>query len=423
MRILHVIQRYWPGRGGAELHFGELSARLAAEGHAVTVVTSDALDFELLWEPRRRRVPTREETHEGVRVLRFPVRHLLNSSLAYPALRRLLWILSALRPVPVSLMSRVACLTPWMPDLNRWVETTGESFDLVAGMMVVFEPTLEAGLRLARRQGAPFVIYPLTHLGAGPQPAQDPPSRFYTMRHQIDLVRRSDAVAAQTPTEKDFYAARGVPAERITVVGPGVTPAQVLGGDGEHFRRKHGLPGPLVAYLGTLAQDKGAETTIEAVRRLWQAGRQVEIVLAGTVLTLFQQYLDRLPPDVRQRLHVLGPIDEDEKRDLLAACDMLALPSRVDSFGIVFLEAWLYGKPVISARTWGVSDVIQEDENGLLVPFGDAGALAEAMARLIDHPDQAAAMGRQGQAIVYREHTWELKYALVRDLYARVARR
>src|SRR5512136_133268 len=123
MRILHVIQRYWPARGGAEIHLGEISARLASEGHQVTVVTSDALDFELLWEPRRRRVYECEETHAGVRILRFPRRQVLNSSLAYPALRRLLWILSALRSVPVSLMSRLSHLTPWMPDLWRWVET------------------------------------------------------------------------------------------------------------------------------------------------------------------------------------------------------------------------------------------------------------------------------------------------------------
>jgi glycogen(starch) synthase len=420
MRILHVIQRYWPGRGGAEIHLGEISARLASEGHQVTVVTSDALDFELLWEPRRRRIPVREETHAGVRILRFPVRHVLNSSLAYPALRRLLWILSALRPVPVSLMSRLSRLTPWMPDLWHWVETTSESFDLVAGMMVVFEPTVEAGLRLAQKQGVPFVIYPLTHLGAGPQPAQDPPSRFYTMRHQVELVRQSDAVAAQTPTEKTFYQARGVPADRIAIIGPGVNPEQVLGGDAERFRRKHGIQAPLVAFLSAMSYDKGTQTAVEAVQRLWQAGRQVELVLAGTILTPFRQYLDRLPPDDRQRLRVLGPIGEDEKRDLLAACDMLVMPSRVDSFGIAFLDAWLCGKPVIGARTWGVSDVIVERQNGLLVPFGDEAALAEAMAYLTDHPDEAAAMGRQGEALVYREHTWDKKIALVRELYRSV---
>ncbi|MCS7226993.1 MAG: glycosyltransferase, partial [Gloeomargarita sp. SKYB31] len=197
MRILHIIQRYWPARGGAEIHLHEISARLAAEGHRVTVATTDALDFELFWDPSRRWIREPEGYQDGVRILRFPVRHLPFPQLAYPAWRRLLWILSALRPIPVSLIQRLARYTPWVPDLWRWLDQTDEPFDLVAGMTICFEPLLEAGLRFARRRGIPFVIYPLTHLGAGPQPGVDALSRFYTMRHQVALVRASDAVVAQ----------------------------------------------------------------------------------------------------------------------------------------------------------------------------------------------------------------------------------
>ena len=56
MRILHIVQRYWPAYGGAEAYLGELSARLAADGHQVTVATTDALDFELFWNPGARRI-------------------------------------------------------------------------------------------------------------------------------------------------------------------------------------------------------------------------------------------------------------------------------------------------------------------------------------------------------------------------------
>jgi len=236
MHILHIIQRYWPARGGAEMYLREISARLAAEGHQVTVATTDALDFELFWDPRRRRMAQQEEYHDDVRILRFPVRHLPASPLTYPAWRRLLWLLSALRPVPVGALSRLAHFTPWVPDLWRWLASTDDAFDLVAGMTICFEPLLEAGLRFARRRDIPFAIYPLTHLGAGARPGEDALSRFYTMRHQIALVRASDAVVAQTPAERAFYEQRGVSRERILVAGPGVNPAYVLGGDGRRFR-------------------------------------------------------------------------------------------------------------------------------------------------------------------------------------------
>jgi glycosyltransferase involved in cell wall biosynthesis len=157
---------------------------------------------------------------------------------------------------------------------------------------------------------------------------------------------------------------------------------------------------------------------VEAVRRLWRDGVDVELFLAGSVLSAFQRYLDRLPEEDRGRMSVLGPVDDGTKRDLLAAADIVAMPSRTDSFGLVYLEAWLYRKPVIGARAWGIDDVIEDGVDGVLVPFDDPGALAKAIASLLSQPGLCAAMGARGEQKVYRLHTWENKYRLVRDLYA-----
>lgn len=427
MRILHVIQRYHPAIGGAELHMQELSAWLAAAGHQVTVATSDALDFELFWDPRRRRVAEPAGVHRGVRIRRFPLRHLPVSRLAYPGLRRLLWLLSMVRPLPEGVMSWLAGYTPWAPALWRWANTQEEPYDLVGAMTTAFEPFVAAGLRVARRQGLPFVCYPLTHLGAGPKPGEDANSRFYIMRHQVGLVAASDAVIAQTEAERDFYIGRGVAAEQIAVVGPGVTPEAVLGGDGQRFRDRHGIQGPLVLAIGAMAADKGTVQTVEAVRRLWRAGRPVELVLIGAVLSQFADYLGGLPAADRERIRVLGPVSEDEKRDALAAATLYAMPSRTDSFGITYLEAWLYGLPVIGARTWGVMDLIEDGRDGLLVPYDERPAqsgapeLVEAIAYLLDHPDDATRMGQTGREKVYVGHTWDIKCRMVEQVYRRLA--
>ena len=421
MRILHIIQRYWPARGGAEIHLHEISARLVTEGHQVTVATTDSLDLELFWDPSCRRIPEPEGFRDGVRILRFPIRHLPFPHLAYPAWRRLLWILSSLRPIPVSFLQRLSHYTPWVPDLWRWLEQTDEHFDLVAGMTICFEPLLEAGLCFARRRGIPFVIYPLTHLGAGPRPGADPLGRFYTMRHQVTLVQASDAVVAQTPTERSFYIQQGVSHGRIVVAGPGVNPEEVLGGDGQRFRSQYAIHGALVASISNLSYDKGTFHLVEAVRHLRREGRDVTLVLAGAVLQPFQRYWKRLTSEDRKGILVLGQVDQKTKRDLLAACDVFAMSSRTDSFGIVYLEAWLYRKPVIAARTWGVTDIVRDHEDGLLVPFGDVKALAQAIAFLLEHSDLRETMGLQGEQKVLALHTWDRKYPLVRDLYLRLA--
>ncbi|MFO7634567.1 MAG: glycosyltransferase family 4 protein, partial [Caldilinea sp.] len=272
-------------------------------------------------------------------------------------------------------------------------------------------------LRFAERRRLPFVLTPFTHLGAGPEPGSDRPSRVYTMRHQLDIARRSAALIAMTPTEQNFYTARGVDDGHIHVVGSGVTPTRLLGGDEQAFRRQFGIETPIAAYLNALAYDKGAMTTIEALRRLWDQGHVVSLVMAGSMMADVRRYIAGLPQTIRQRVIVLGPIDEQTKRDLLAACSVLVNPSRIDSFGIVFLEAWLYRKPVIGSTAWGMADVVSDGSDGLLTPFGDAEALAAAIACIIRDHDLSAHLGAAGEAKVYRQHTWERKYAMLSEIY------
>lgn len=422
MRLLHLTPRYWPAVGGGENVLQEISTRFVADGHAVTIATTDALDFDLLWNAHRRRLPDLEAEHAGVRVRRFPVRHWPFTPYSYILWRfYVLRLLEAVPITPLAWLKQAARFTPWVPQLWHWVETTSERFDLVMGTTVLYEPLLWAGMRLARRQGIPFIVCPFTHLGAGSQPGRDTISRFYTMRQQVGVVCASDAVVAQTESERDFYIVQGMSPAKIMVAGPGINPADVLGGDGLRFRDRHQLRGPLVAFLATLTPDKGAIHLVEAVRGLWRAGREVELIMAGAVTTAFQHYLNRLPEIDRRRLRVLGPISEADKKDLLAACDVFAMPSRTDSFGITYLEAWLYGKPVIGARAWGIGDVIADGQDGVLVPFGCIDDLAQTMARLLDAPDQRQAMGAAGRHKVLSRHLWSAKYALWRDLYQQVA--
>jgi glycosyltransferase involved in cell wall biosynthesis len=166
--------------------------------------------------------------------------------------------------------------------------------------------------------------------------------------------------------------------------------------------------------------DKGTIHLVKAMQKIWHSGRMEPLVLIGHPLPEFQEFYRQLPPDDRRRILFLGMVEDDVKKDALAAASVFALPSRADSFGIVYLEAWLYGLPVVAARTWGVSDVIDDGSDGVLVPFGDPGSLAEAITDLLDHPETAAAMGERGRNKVLREHTWGIKCQLVLDLYERL---
>jgi glycosyltransferase involved in cell wall biosynthesis len=107
----------------------------------------------------------------------------------------------------------------------------------------------------------------------------------------------------------------------------------------------------------------------------------------------------------------------NEKWDLYDACDVFAMPSRVDSFGLVYAEAWMRGKPVIGARCGSVPWVIHEDVDGLLVPFGDVEELARSIIRLIDRPSYRKALGEAGREHVFRTYTVSCVAQRLSELY------
>ncbi len=421
MRILHLVPRYAPAVGGSETHMAKLSEYLVAQGHEVVVATSDSLDFTVIWRGDGRRIEQTQQTINGVEVRYFRTEHLPLSRYIYPALRRLLWGISHMGGTDVAM--GLCRFTPYLPDLYRWLETTAESFDLIAAMGISFEPLFVAGQRAAQKRGIPFVAYPLTHFGAGETPGADILSRFYTMPYQTELIVRSDMLLAQTQAEADYYIGHGMERSKVTIAGPGFDPEEIPDGDAGRWREKYQIAAdaPVILTMSSLNYDKGTPYLIEAVRQLWQADQDVVLAIAGNPQPDFQRYFERLPADVRSRLLMLGHITDMEKRDVLAAAQIFAMPSRTDSFGIVYLEAWYAGLPVVGAETWGVmNDVIREGENGRLVPYGDGDRLASVLGELIADPAECARLAANGRAFAVGEHTWGHKQKITADVYERL---
>ncbi len=416
MHLLHIVQLYWPVPSGAARYFIEIGERLAREGHTVTVLATDARDLEYLWDGRKQRVAERESWHNGVRVLRFPVRRAPGPPIIYPLIRRLMVELGRAGRPSAALLRRLAALTPRMPELEAFLAHAPElaDVDLVHTTNITLDFAILPAARWARRRGLRHICTPFVHLG---EPDNPQIVRYYGMPHQIALLRGCDAVATMTSLERDFLIARGVPTERVHVVGAGVTPADLAGGDGARFRQGQGIAGPIVLSLGTAAYDKGTVHVLEAMRRLWASGSEATWVQCGPLMGHFAQLYAGLPEAERARTRVLGYVSDALRHDALAAADVYAQPSRTDSFGITYLEAWCYGVPVVGALAGGVPAVIRHGVDGLLVPFGDVPALTGAITRLLGDRELARAMGAAGAAQVLRSMTWDAVYKRARPLY------
>lgn len=400
MRVAWFTHRYSPCVGGAENFGRAIVQRFVAAGHSVDVVTSDAHDLWYFVDRRRGRVDAPAENWvDGARVRRFAVRH-------FPAKRYVGRLLSYLPHWPTQ--CRWDSYMPLIPG----IEKVRGDYDAVFGVGFPFTVFSYAALKTARASGAPLLLTPFLHLAT----PGDPVNRTYTRPHQIRLLREADTVVVQTELEAAQVVEWGIPRARVLVLGMGVDHDLVTGGDRTHWRSQLAIgPNcPVIGHLATLDPNKGTHDLVRAVERLNDqraADRLIHLLLAGPSSPDFESFRAALAPATSRWLHVLGPMKPEGRPDFYAALDVFAMPSRTDSFGIVFLEAWTNGLPVVAAAAGGVSEVVSHEQTGLLVPFGDVSQLAGALDRLLADRSFAQRLGSAGRARVARGHTWDDRYA------------
>jgi glycosyltransferase involved in cell wall biosynthesis len=126
--------------------------------------------------------------------------------------------------------------------------------------------------------------------------------------------------------------------------------------------------------------------------------------MAGPGLSEFDRYLSS--QSSMPRLVNLPPFGDEDKRDLLAAATMVVQPSRVESLGLVLMEAWANSKPVGAADIEVSRKLVSDSGGGVVIPFGDYLALAQQIERLIADPQVCRVMGLRGQqaAKAYNGH-------------------
>src|SRR5205085_728390 len=167
-------------------------------------------------------------------------------------------------------------------------------------------------------------------------------------------------------------------------------------------------------HLANNSEEKGSVDLLRAAEVLWRQGRRFRLVLAGPEMPNFRRFWQAY--SCTERVHRLGPLTEDQKRDFFAGLDVFALPSRSDSFGLVLLEAWANGLPNLAYRAGGVADLIRHGEDGLLAPCGDVPSLADLLTQLVDDAALRRRLGESGRERTWREFRWADKLELVRDV-------
>jgi glycosyltransferase involved in cell wall biosynthesis len=383
MHILNLTHLFHPALGGTERALFDLSREMVKRGHRVTVLTSDQLGLEDFQHPRFHPSLPEEETWEGIRIIRVrlsPFQRTLLAKLGALCLR-------SRYPSGDTLWYRTQ--VPHLPQMIRRARKLNP--DLIYAVPFP-TATHYYAWRTARQLGCPWVIQPHIH------EAQMNKSLLKILKW---LFPKASAVLTNTEPEKKFLISQGLEASKIRVFGQGLPETALIPGDGRAFRRRQGWADePLIVFLGRKVEGKGIETLLAALPQVWAEEPRAMLLLAGQRSPYFKDLLARLPVGSDARIRSLDNFPEEEKIDLLAAADLLALPSAVESFGVVFLEAWAQKKPVIGTDIPAVAAMIEDGQDGLLVPGGDSGALAGAILRLVKDPDLRLKLGKAGEVKV-----------------------
>jgi len=162
-----------------------------------------------------------------------------------------------------------------------------------------------------------------------------------------------------------------------------------------------------------------------AMRLVWRQMPEARLIVAGG-RTTYSPHLDRVletfAPQERDRIQLIPNFSEAEKAEIFAACDIFVSPSGHESFGITFIEAWAAGKPVVGCRSGAIPTVIDEWEDGLLVPYGDVPQLVSAILELLTDEALRERLARRGREKVLERYTWDVAVARFREAYEQAMR-
>jgi glycosyltransferase involved in cell wall biosynthesis len=349
VRILVVNwqDRENPQAGGAEIHLHEIFGRLAGRGHEVTLFCGG-------WPGS----PPRASL-DGLTVHRIGTRH------SFP--------LHARRYYDRQLAGRFDLV---VEDINK---------------VPLYTPLW----------GAPRTVALVPHL-FGATAFQELPvpiaAAVWLAERPLGRVYRNVPFQAISESTRDDLVARGIPANAIEVIYPGIDTRTYTPNPSARSAA------PLFAYLGRLKRYKGVHYVIQAFARLRHPTAVLEIAGAGD----YRPALERLATslDLHDRVRFLGRIPEAEKLALLRRAWGMVLASPKEGWGITNLEAAACGTPVVASDSPGIRESVRNGETGFLVPHGDVVAMSDAMGTLAASPELVRGLGDRARRFA-EGFTWD----------------
>lgn len=241
------------------------------------------------------------------------------------------------------------------------------------------------------------------------------------------ILHNADSVTTVSQYTKTQLLNLGVDEDKIHIVYPCPHMTDASAADNQldkdivdtvfHTKKRH-----IVLSVGRLVERKGHDMVIRAIAKLKDQFPQILYAIIGD--GNYREELEFLVQglEVENNVLFLGKLNDTQVKEWYTRCDMFAMPSRqlengdVEGFGIVFLEANSFGKPVIAGNSGGIPDAVVDGETGFLVDPLDAEMIADSIERLLLDKTLAQKMGEKGRERTHAEFRWDVQASKLRAI-------
>lgn len=244
-------------------------------------------------------------------------------------------------------------------------------------------------------------------------------SREISHREWLGGYESSQIIVTTKQMQDEIQKIYSIPESKINIVPNGVAKKQIRPLDPGTVKKKYGIYplDPLVLFCGRINYQKGPDILVEAIPRVLNRHKNTKFIFMGDgdMKSSCEERARKI--GVQNACKFLGYVPGPQKEALIGACDLVCVPSRNEPFGVIILEAWEAGKPVVATEA---ISIIRNFDDGILA-YIQPESIAWCINRLLDNPSEMKKLGEAGKRRVEEEFRWDKIAERTEEVYDKTA--
>ena len=229
----------------------------------------------------------------------------------------------------------------------------------------------------------------------------------YNLKNADRVITTSNALAKIISKECK------IPIDKINIIPRGVDAGKFESQPWDRVERN------LIFFAGRLEEGKGVRYIIEAMKHVFKEIPNAKLVIAGEGPGR-EKFEDFAQTVASKNIEFLGKIPHKEMAEWYGKCNVFVMHSRFEPFGAVTVEAMASGRPVVVSNAGGSIEIVKNNETGIVVEFGDAKGIADAIVKILKDEELARKMGEKGRKRIEEEYSWEKEADKIEEIYEKL---